>query len=117
MEKIIAKIAALGVPGLVLTIAISCTGLAGGAAIIAALSALGPGGILGGIFTLGIIGLIAHSITEFGAEAIIKGVVKELLKKENPDEIKMKVDKYPISHSLKLKIFEYIDKYSIKQQI
>lgn len=32
MDKIVGKIAALGVPGLVLMIAISATGLAGGAA-------------------------------------------------------------------------------------
>ena len=40
MDKLISKIAALGVPDLVLTVAISATGLAGGAAIITALAAL-----------------------------------------------------------------------------
>lgn len=42
MEKIVSKIAALGVPGLVLLIAISATGLTGAAAITSALAALGP---------------------------------------------------------------------------
>lgn len=41
MDKIFSKVAALGVPGLVLVIAISATGLAGGAAITTALAALG----------------------------------------------------------------------------
>ena len=46
-------------PGLVLVVAISATGLVGAAAITAALAALGPGGIIGGIVTLGVIGLIS----------------------------------------------------------
>ena len=48
MDKLVSKIAALGIPGLVLVTAIGATGLAGGAAITTALAALGPGGILGG---------------------------------------------------------------------
>ena len=51
MDKIVSKVAALGVPGLVLVIAINATGLAGGAAITTALAALGPGGMKGGIAT------------------------------------------------------------------
>jgi len=58
MDKLVSKIAALGIPGLVLVTAIGATGLAGGAAITTALAALGPGGILGGIATLGIIAFI-----------------------------------------------------------
>lgn len=40
MDKIVSKIAALGVPGLVLTVAIGATGLAGGVAITTALDIL-----------------------------------------------------------------------------
>ncbi|WP_181899267.1 hypothetical protein [Lachnotalea glycerini] len=43
MEKVISKVAALGVPGLVLLIAMGATGLAGGAAITTALAALFSG--------------------------------------------------------------------------
>ena len=60
MEKIVSKIAALGVPGLILITAIGATGLAGGAAITTALAAIGPGGMIGGIVTLGVIGLISE---------------------------------------------------------
>ena len=65
MDKLVSKIAALGIPGLVLVTAIGATGLAGGAAITTALAALGPGGILGGIATLGIIGLISEGIAQY----------------------------------------------------
>ena len=41
LEKIVSKVAALGVPGLILLIAIAATGLTGAAAITAALAALG----------------------------------------------------------------------------
>lgn len=111
MEKIIAKITALGVPGLVLLIAVNAAGYAGGAAIVAALSALGPGGIVGGIATLGVIGLISHGIAEYGMEAIFRAVVKELIKKgETKESILAKISKYPISKSLKCQLREEVNK-------
>lgn len=81
MDKLVSKIAALGIPGLVLVTAIGATGLAGGAAITTALAALGPGGILGGIATLGIIGLISEGIAQYGVDAIFSAVIKELYRK------------------------------------
>lgn len=48
MDKIVSKIVGLGVPGLVLFVALSATGYAGAAAITTALAAIGPFGILGG---------------------------------------------------------------------
>jgi len=111
MDKIISKIAALGVPGLVLTLAISATGFVGGAAITTALAALGPGGIIGGIITLGVIGLIAEGISEFGFSAIFSGVVKQLYKQgETKASIQSKIKKYPISNSLKRKLNEELNK-------
>lgn len=86
MEKIVSKIAALGVPGLVLLIAISATGLTGAAAITSALAALGPFGMLGGIATLGVIGLASQGIVEFGFDSIFTAVVKELYKKGESKE-------------------------------
>lgn len=54
LDQVVAKIAALGVPGLVLLIAMTATGYTGAAALTTALVSLGPGGMLGGIATLGI---------------------------------------------------------------
>lgn len=112
MEKLVSKLAALGVPGLVLLIAVSTSGLAGGAAIVAALSALGPGGIIGGIVILGLIGLIAHGLTEYGVEKISCALIKELLKKgETKESILEKIAKYPISKSLKRHLKEVVTSY------
>ena len=115
MDKMIAKIAALGVPGLVLIIAIGATGLAGGAAITAALAALGPGGMIGGIVTLGAMGLVSEAVAEYGIDAIFTGVVKELYKRgETKDSIINKINKYPVSKGLKSKLIESLDKVEKK---
>jgi hypothetical protein len=116
MEKLVSKLAALGVPGLVLLVAVSTSGLAGGAAIVAALSALGPGGIIGGIVTLGLIGLVAHDLTEYGVEKISCALIKELLKKgETKESILEKIAKYPISKSLKRHLKEVVTLYRLKK--
>lgn len=112
MEKVISKVVALGVPGLVLLIAMGATGLAGGAAITTALAALGPFGILGGIATLGVIGLVSQGVTEYGFDVIFTGVIKELYKKgETKESILKKVQGYPISKSLKRKLVDEISKF------
>lgn len=110
MDKIALKIAALGVPGLILVFAISMTGLSGGAAITTALAALGPGGMIGGIATLGVIGLLTECIAKYGVDAVALAVVKELYKKgETKETIKRKINKYLLSKDLKRKLNEMID--------
>ncbi len=110
MDKVVAKVAALGVPGLILVIAVSASGLAGAAALTTALAALGPGGIVGGIALLGVAGLVSHSIAEFGVDAIFGAVVKQLYKNgETKESILAKIDKYPVSKSLKRKLREKLE--------
>ena len=111
MEKIISKVAALGIPGLIVVVAMAATGLSGAAALTAALAALGPGGMIGGIVLLGVAGLVAQGLTEFGFDAIFTGVVKELYKKgETKESILSKIDEYPVSKSLKRKLKEELEK-------
>lgn len=111
MDKVVSKIAALGVPGLVLTVAIGATGLAGGAAITTALAAVGPGGMIGGLVTLGVIGLISEGISKYGVDAIFSAVVKELYRRgETKEQLKQKIKRYPISKDLKRKLNEYIER-------
>ena len=111
MDKIVSNIAALGVPGLVLTVAIGATGLAGGAAITTALAAIGPGGMIGGLVTLGVIGLISEGISKYGVDAIFSAVVKELYRRgETKEQLKQKIKRYPISKDLKRKLNEYIER-------
>ncbi len=111
MDKIVSKIAALGVPGLVLVVGIGATGLAGGAAITTALAALGPGGMIGGIITLGVIGLLSEGIAKYGFDAIFSDVVKELYSRgETEESIIEKIEKYPVSMDLKRRLKDEISK-------
>lgn len=113
LDKLVARIVALGIPGLVLLIAIIVAGPSGGAAIVAALAALGgPVGMIGGIIVLGLLVLIAQAIAEYGAEAIFVRVVRGLKEKGHTKaEVLKKIDSYLISLSLKLKLREYVEKF------
>lgn len=110
MEKIVSKIAALGIPGIILLVAMSATGFTGAAAITTALAALGPFGILGGIATLGVIGLISQALTDYGFNIIFVAVVKELYKNGySKESILIKIKKYPLSKSLKRRLKDELD--------
>lgn len=110
MNRLVEKLAAVGVPAIILIVAISASGLSGAAAITAGLAALGPGGMIGGIVFLAIAGIASEAITKYGFEAIFKAVLKELYKNgESKESIKNKIETYPITKSLKLKINNYID--------
>ncbi|MGJ3248449.1 MAG: hypothetical protein ACFE0I_20500 [Elainellaceae cyanobacterium] len=110
MDQIADKLAALGVPGLVLLVAMAVTGWAGAAAITTALAILGgPFGMLGGIAVLGILGLISKGLADYGFEAIFKATVEELRKKgKSKADIEQEINSYPISRDLKLKIQDYL---------
>lgn len=115
MDKVISKIAALGVPGLVLVTAMGATGFTGAAAITAGLAALGPFGIIGGIGTLGVIGLISEAIAKYGFDAIFNSVVKELYKRgQTKEEILKKIEKYPVSKDLKRMLKESIENIDVE---
>lgn len=111
MDKVVDKIVALGVPGLVLLVAMAVVGWSGAAAIVAALAALGgPFGMLGGIAVLGILGLISKGLADYGFEALFKGVVDGLLAEGHTKaEIREKVESYPISRPLKRALFEHLE--------
>lgn len=110
LDEVVKKIVGLGVPGLMLFLAINATGLAGAAAITAALAALGPGGMVGGVAVLVVAGLIAEAIAEVGADAIYSAVIKELyVKGESEESIRRKIEGYFISPKLKAILLKELD--------
>lgn len=113
MDKLVTSIAALGVPGLVLLVAMAFTGYSGAVAITVALATLGgPLGMLGGIGVLGLLVLISKGLAKHGFEKIFKAVVKNLMNKgETKKTILDKIKKYPISKDLKSKLEELLDDY------
>lgn len=104
LDTVAEKIAALGVPGLILVIGIAFSGYAGGAAIVSVLATMGgPLGMLGGILLLGILVLISNAIATYGAEVVIKKVITNLKKNGlSQEEALKKMNAYPISMGLKL---------------
>ena len=78
-------------------------------AITAALAMLGPGGMVGGIVLLGIIGLASDALSKYGLEALLKGIYKERRAKgELLINLNKEIDKLPISKELKLVLKDYI---------
>jgi len=119
LDKIIEKIVALGVPGLVLVIVIATTGLAGGAAIVAALATLGgPLGMMGGLTVLGLLVLISQAIAKYGVETVAKRVIQGLMEKGmSKEEIIKKLDSYWfLSNSLKKKLKDMVKDYQVDNE-
>ncbi|MBN3869523.1 hypothetical protein [Nostoc sp. JL33] len=75
MDEVVKKIAALGLPGVILVITMAATGFTGAAAITAALAFLGgPAGMLGGIAVLGLTGLITDALAKVSLEDFLTAV-------------------------------------------
>lgn len=107
MDKVVQKLVSMGVPGLVLLGVASTTGLAGGAALITALSVMGgPFGIMGGVAAIAVLALTVDAVSEYGFKEIGKQVVKGLEKDGiSKDKIRAKIDGYSMmSNSLKSKL-------------
>lgn len=65
MKKIVSKTTALSIPGGVLLAVMAKTGLSGAAALTAALAAIGPGGMFGGILTLCMSSLASEEVIKY----------------------------------------------------
>lgn len=109
LDELVSKLAAIGIPALVLMLTMASTGLAGAAAMTASLALLGPGGMIGGIITLLAGGVLAEVLVKFGTETVISLVIAKMYKDgKTQEEIESQILKFHISKSLKLKL---IDKF------
>ena len=110
MDKVVEKIVSIGVPGIMLMVAISMTGLYGAAAITAALALLGPGGMIGGVVTLLVAGAIASAISEYGFDALFRAVIKKMYRNgETKESIRAKIERGPWSKKLKTKAISELE--------
>jgi hypothetical protein len=109
MDEVVRKIAALGLPGIILLIAMATTGLTGAAAITAALAMLGPGGMIGGIAFLGVVGIASDALSKYGLSALLKAVYLERRRKgESLERLRREIDKLWISNDLKRELREEV---------
>ena len=108
IDKVVSSIVGLGVPGLVLLVAMAASGWAGGAAVVTALATLGgPAGMIGGIGLLVVMALISKALARYGFERIFVASVRGLREKGiSNDEIIRKVEGYPISKSIKRRLYD-----------
>jgi hypothetical protein len=109
MDEIVRKLAGIGLPAVVLLITMATTGLAGAAAVTTALAMLGPGGMVGGVVLLGIIGLAGDALAKYGLDALLKGIYLERYRNgESREKLCKEIQKLPISKELKLVLKDYL---------
>ena len=81
MKTTINTITGLGVPGLLFFYIMAASGLTGAAAVTFTLAAIGPGGMIGGVAALVLVGLISSTIAEYGFDELNKAIVEEFKNK------------------------------------
>jgi small GTP-binding protein len=115
MDELIRKVAALGLPAVILAVVMASTGLAGAAAITSALAILGgPAGMVGGIFALGTVGILTDLLAKFGIELVLMRIYEIRSEKENVEKLCQEIDNLPfISNELKQKVKTLINKQII----
>ena len=93
MDELVKKIAALGLPGVVLIVVMATTGLTGAAAITTALVILGgPAGMLGGIAVLGLTALITDGLAKVGLENLLTSVYCDRRQREPQGKLLQELD-------------------------
>jgi hypothetical protein len=96
MDEVVKKVAALGLPGVILVITIATTGLTGAAAIIAALAFLGgPAGMLGGIAVLGLTSLISNALAKVILESFLISIYSQRRQTEPHTKLLKEIDFLP----------------------
>lgn len=122
LKKSVEGLVALGVPGLILGVAISTSGFAGAAAITSALASIGLGfGMFGGIGVLLLSVLVAQALIQYGPAKLIDAVLQGLISKgESPKTIREKIEGIPswiIPSSIRNKIEEVLRRNVVASQI
>lgn len=110
MDEVVRKVAALGLPGVLLVVTMAATGFAGAAAITTALATLGgPFGMIGGIGILGIVGLVADALGKYGIDGFLIGIYLERNHNEPKESLCKEINDLLISDDLKRKLREILD--------
>lgn len=109
LDELGRKLASLGTPALLFAVAASTAagmGLAGGAVVTTALAMLGgPLGMLGGLAALGLLTVIADSVSKYGIEAVLVSTFSAQREEgATLGEIHQQIDALPLSEELKLKL-------------
>ena len=116
-DELVARISQLGIPALVLVVAVEITGVVGAAAVVEGLALLGgPWGLIGGLGVLGLLVVISKGIGRYGFKAVFEGVLKNLYKKgHSREDILKKIEGYKITKRMKVSLRKYIEELSVRK--
>ena len=117
MDKILDKLAGLGIAGIVLACVIATSGLTGVYALTAALSTLGGpfGGMFVGLAMLGLIAMTSTLIAKIGIDQVVILIVEKIVKKgKKKEDLIKELNSNPwrivLSEDLRLKIEKKISR-------
>ncbi|MDZ8186115.1 MAG: hypothetical protein RMX96_14835 [Nostoc sp. ChiSLP02] len=93
MDEVVKKVAAVGLPCIVLLVIMATTGLKDAAAMAAALALLGgPAGMKGGIAVLGLIGLISDFLAKLILEGFLTGIYSQRRQTQSQTKLLQEID-------------------------
>ncbi|MBD1884774.1 endonuclease/exonuclease/phosphatase family protein [Microcoleus vaginatus] len=105
MDSIIRNTITVGLPALMLFIAILATGKTGDAAVWSGLVKVGGSfGMLIGLGVLVFVGFVANSFSYFVIDSLLVRFYQKRRELEQPEELVREIDKLPISNDLKIKL-------------
>ncbi|NEO97874.1 MAG: hypothetical protein F6K58_04030 [Symploca sp. SIO2E9] len=110
MDEVVKKVAALGLPGVILVIAMATSGAMGSTGLVSTITGLGgPLGLVGGLAFLGLMTGVGDVISGYGIDAILTAVYEERKKKENLSSLRKEVKELPISENLRSTLLNVLD--------
>jgi hypothetical protein len=105
MDEIVRKIAALGLPGVILAITMIATGGMGSVGLVSAITVLGgPLELAGGLAILSLMTGLGNVICGYGLDVLLTSVDEERKKTESLPALRQEVRELLISDHLKVKL-------------
>ncbi|MEG4204305.1 endonuclease/exonuclease/phosphatase family protein [Microcoleus sp. Pol7_A1] len=105
MDSIIRNTITIGLPALMLFIAIAATGKTGEAAVWSGLVKVGGSfGMLIGLGVLVFVGFVANSFSYFVVDSLLVRFYQKRRELEQPEQLVIEIDKLPITNDLKIKL-------------
>ncbi len=105
MDSIIRNTITVGLPALMLFIAIAATGKTGDAAVWSGLVKVGGSfGMLIGLGVLVFVGFVANSVSYFVVDSLLVRFYQKRRELEQPEQLVIEIDKLPITNDLKIKL-------------
>lgn len=110
MDEVVGTIVGLGIPGLIFYLLILAAPVTGGAAIVWALSAFGPGGMIGGLISLGASVAIITAVATYGSEKVTNEIMNKFYQNGyTKQSIISEIKSYPIPDEFKKLVLEELE--------